>query len=75
MAHISDTTAEDFLERFGRFGASLAENIATGMTCCEIEAFAAVLADLGNAAAAQSWIDAHAEGDEPEDEHYRGEDE
>lgn len=67
---IPEDVASDFLATFGTFGAALAEEIATGMTCSEIESFAGMLRALDASDAADSWINAHAEGDEEGDMHY-----
>jgi hypothetical protein len=47
-------------------------NIAAGFTCSEIEILAEVIAVLGEPDTAARWLNAHAEGDEPDDEHYLG---
>lgn len=69
---ITCETADSFGELFGKYGAGLSWTLAEGMTCSEVEAFAALLDELGYPDGAQSWIDAHAEADEPGDMHYKG---
>ncbi|MFF5303556.1 hypothetical protein ACFY5F_29795 [Streptomyces sp. NPDC013161] len=47
-------------------------DIAVSLRCKEIDALADLLRTLGDEQAADEWIDTHAEGDEPNDTHFRG---
>lgn len=49
----------------------LAHDVATMLGCREAEALAGILRALGEPAAADMWLDAHAHGDEPGDQHYQ----
>lgn len=69
---LTPETAASFGEAFGKHGAGLSWNMAEGMTCTEVEAFAALLVELGYPEGAQSWIDVHSASDEPGDMHYEG---
>jgi hypothetical protein len=48
----------------------LTDEIATALGCVEADTLAALLRALGAEQAADEWLDAHASGDEPGDDHY-----
>ncbi|MGN6761441.1 MAG: hypothetical protein ACTHJI_08970 [Leifsonia sp.] len=50
----------------------LAADIAPQLSCIEVEALACLLRALGEPAAADTWIQEHATGDEIGDAHYQG---
>lgn len=49
----------------------LAADLAPQLSCVEVEALAGMLRALGEPAAADRWLDAHADQDDEGDEHYR----
>lgn len=49
----------------------LAGDVATLLTCTEVEVLACLLHAYGHAEAATAWIEAHAEGDDCGDDHCR----
>ena len=65
-----DETLENFAEVWG--DPYLLDDIGTSLSCTEAEALAALLRELGKDGSAVSLIDAHAEGDDEGDEHFRG---
>lgn len=60
---------EQFKETWGDL--HLAGDIASKLTCIEVEALADVFRTFGAAESAEAWISAHAEGDECGDMHCR----
>lgn len=50
----------------------LAGDLGERLTCTEVEALAELLTALGAPEAAAVWLEAHADGDDPDDAHYRG---
>jgi hypothetical protein len=65
---IPDATAAWFADCFNR---ELADDIATKLTCWETGALADLLTALGRPDHAAVWLDAHADGDDEGDAHYR----
>lgn len=61
------------LERFADVMCEAGGDTATAFTCTEAEAIAAVFRSIGDHTTAGRWIDAHAEGDDEGDDHYRPE--
>ncbi|MFJ4790998.1 hypothetical protein [Streptomyces sp. NPDC088794] len=53
-------------------GDTLTGDIAVTLGCIEADALAGLLRALGDEQAADRWIDAHAQGDEPTDRHFQG---
>ncbi|MEO3852600.1 hypothetical protein ABGB09_34125 [Streptomyces sp. B8F3] len=53
------------------FTAEVAGDVARAMTCVEIDVFAELLEWLGDGDLASAWLDAHAQGDDEGDLHYR----
>lgn len=49
----------------------LADDLATKLTCGEVDALARLLHDHGRHAAAAAWINIHSRADEEDDEHER----
>ena len=49
----------------------LYDDIGTALACREADALASVLRELGKPDAADALIEAHAEGDDEGDDHYR----
>lgn len=49
----------------------LAADVATQLSCIEVEALAGMLRAIGEPASADMWIEARAEGDDEGDDHYR----
>jgi len=49
----------------------LAADLAAQLSCGEVEALAGMLRAIGEPASADMWIEAHAEGDDEGDAHYR----
>lgn len=68
---ITDT---DAITRFtGTWSATdLAGDVAASLSCEEVDALAGLLRALGEPAAADCWIDMHAEGDDEGDRHHTG---
>lgn len=65
-------TAPDALARFlNAWNGELAGDIATKLTCDEVDAVADLLRATGHTDTAAAWIRHHADGDEPGDSHYR----
>jgi len=64
-------TASNFLDVFG--ADDFANDVASRMTCIEVEAVIFMLRAVRGEAAAATWLDAHAEEDEEGDSHYRSE--
>jgi len=60
---------KDFIEVWG--DGYLSGDIATHLTCIEVEAIASLFLSVGNTRAAESWIDNHAEADDCGDMHCR----
>ncbi len=63
------------LEVAGQFIATwddsmLASSIGERLTCTEVDALAELFTQLGRPQAARVWIECHAEGDDPEDDHF-----
>lgn len=58
--------AENFVTHFGGY---LMDDIATHLTCSEVEALADLLVALGEQRLSELWIRAHAEGDDCGDMH------
>lgn len=50
---------------------ALAHDVAATLGCREVEALAGILRALGEPAAADMWLDAHARGDEPGGQHHQ----
>ncbi|MFF9565706.1 hypothetical protein ACF1AJ_20325 [Leifsonia sp. NPDC014704] len=66
------TDTDDVTRFCGVFSdVTLAHDVATMLGCREAEALAGILRALGEPAAADMWLDAHAHGDEPGDQHYQ----
>lgn len=65
---IPDALAHDFADSFNEH---LAFDIATQLTCSEVEVLADLLTALECPGLATAWIDAHAEQDDPGDLHHR----
>jgi hypothetical protein len=66
---IASETASHFLDVFAEN--LFAHDVAPRMTCVEAEAVISILRAVGGEDAATVWLDAHAEGDEEGDLHYR----
>jgi hypothetical protein len=49
----------------------LTSSIATALNCAEVDVLADLLRALGADQAADEWIEEHADGDEPGDDHYQ----
>ncbi|AIK68936.1 hypothetical protein AVV40_gp23 [Mycobacterium phage Swirley] len=49
----------------------LAADVATYLSCVEVETLAGLLEALGEGRAASTWIEEHAEGDDCGDQHCR----
>ncbi|UQA91221.1 hypothetical protein [Streptomyces halobius] len=49
----------------------LTSDVAAALNCAEVETLAELLR-AGAEQAADEWIDAHADGDEPGEEHFQG---
>lgn len=64
---IPESQADDFIKVWG--DDHLAVDIGTKLTCNEVETLAAMLAGLGASEEAETWISAHAEGDDCGDTH------
>lgn len=64
------TTLSTFAKVFG--AEDCAGDLATKLSCSEVEALADMLTVAGAPEAAALWIDCHAEGDDPGDDHYTG---
>jgi len=60
-----------FLEQFS--SSDLAAEVASALTCSEVDALANLLTAQGADAAAADWLAAHAENDDEGDAHYQGE--
>ena len=65
---IADEVATGFVAAFDGY---VADDVGTSLNCGEVEALAALLEALGHPDLAQAWIDAHADGDDEGDFHYR----
>jgi hypothetical protein len=66
------TDTDDVTRFCGVFSdVTLAHDVGTTLGCREAEALAGILRALGEPAAADMWLDAHAHGDEPGDQHYQ----
>lgn len=67
---MTDTTTalSTFAEVFGAW------DLATKLSCSEVDALAGMLSAAGAPEAAARWIDYHAEGDYSGDDHYTGTD-
>ncbi|WP_181785675.1 hypothetical protein [Streptomyces phytophilus] len=65
---IDSRVATDFVSTFT---GEVADDLARAMNCVEIDVLAEMLESLGAADLASVWLDAHAEGDEEGDLHYR----
>lgn len=50
--------------------ASLADDLATNLTCTEADALADLFAATGKPELAHAWISAHSEGDDQGDRHH-----
>ncbi|MDL5199583.1 hypothetical protein [Streptomyces sp. ALI-76-A] len=50
----------------------LTSDVAAALNCAEVETLAELLRAFGAEQAADEWIDAHADGDEPGEEHFQG---
>ncbi|WP_051828564.1 hypothetical protein [Streptomyces bicolor] len=50
----------------------LTSDVATSLGCTEVDTLADLLRAFGAEQAADEWIDAHAEDDEPNDAHFQG---
>ncbi|MDX2916243.1 hypothetical protein [Streptomyces griseiscabiei] len=48
------------------------DDIAVTLGCTEVDALAGLLRACGAEQAADDWIDAHAQDDDPNDRHYQG---
>jgi hypothetical protein len=67
------TIPADLAARFIRLcSGELADEVATALSCSEVDSLAAMLRALGQDDLAEVWIAAHAEGDESGDAHYTG---
>jgi hypothetical protein len=51
---------------------SIPADIAASLGCTEVDALTDLLRALGAEQAADEWIDAHAEDDDPRDGHFQG---
>jgi hypothetical protein len=74
--HTAKETTVSFIEAAQQFiteigGNHLATDLADKLSCDEVEALAGLLAALGATAAAATWIEQHAHGDECDDMHCR----
>ncbi|ASR77181.1 hypothetical protein KIV66_gp74 [Mycobacterium phage MyraDee] len=67
-----DDPLATFLEVWG--DGYLAGDIGSNLTCIEAEAIASLFLSLGQANAAEAWIDGHSEGDDCGDMHCRCDD-
>jgi hypothetical protein len=72
--HTAKETTMSFIEAAQKFVAAwsdqhLADNIAKGLRCEEVEALADILSALGACAAGGTWIEAHSYGDDCGDTH------
>ncbi|WKW87292.1 hypothetical protein SEA_CHARGERPOWER_77 [Mycobacterium phage Chargerpower] len=68
---MSDDPLKTFIEVWGR---DLAVDVASHLTCIEAEAIASLFLSLGDAKAAEEWIECHAEADDCGDMHCRCDD-
>jgi hypothetical protein len=50
----------------------ITSDVAASLGCTEVDALAELLRALGAEQAADEWIDAHSEDDEPNDAHFQG---
>lgn len=57
-----------FTEQWSR--QDMADYIAPAMSCAEVDALAGLLYAIGEPAAADMWVAAHARNDGPGDQHY-----
>ncbi|MEU9890215.1 hypothetical protein [Sphaerisporangium sp. NPDC051011] len=60
--------ADNFTDHFDD---DLAHDLATLLTCSEVEALADLLTAMERSGLAEVWIDAHADGDDAGDLHHR----
>jgi hypothetical protein len=66
------TDTDDVTRFCGVFSdVSLAHDVAPTLGCREADALAGILRALGEPAAADMWLDAHASGDEVGEQHYQ----
>jgi hypothetical protein len=49
----------------------MADYIAPAMSCAEVDALAGLLYAIGEPAAADMWVAAHARNDQPGDQHFQ----
>ncbi|MGC9540192.1 hypothetical protein [Streptomyces sp. UG1] len=67
------TIPADVAEQFAdTWCGRLTDDVGPILNCDEVEALAALLRALGAEQAADEWIDTHAQGDEPGDDHFQG---
>lgn len=59
--------AQGFLSAFS---GNLAADVASKLTCSEVEALAELLSAMGGNEQAEGWIEEHTETDEPGDAHH-----
>lgn len=65
---IPDVIAHAFTDAFDGY---CAYDVGTALNCGEADALADLLAALGAPNLADTWIDAHAQGDDEGDSHFR----
>ncbi|MGR6922578.1 hypothetical protein ACU635_50705 [[Actinomadura] parvosata] len=65
---IADEIAAGFVTAFDYY---CAHDVATTLNCGEVNALAELLAAMDEPDLAATWIDAHADGDDEGDMHYR----
>lgn len=71
----SDTIAipADVAEAFAdTWCGKVTADLAAELGCAEVDTLADLLRALGAEQAADEWIDAHAEADDPSDDHFQG---
>lgn len=66
-----EEAAAVFLEQFR--SSDLAAELASALTCSDVNALANLLSTQGADAAAADWLAPHAENDDEGDAHYQGE--
>ncbi|AKU42427.1 hypothetical protein AVT30_gp17 [Mycobacterium phage UnionJack] len=67
--HAPADVVESFITSWG--DGYLASDIATHLSCVEVEALAGLLSALGEVSIAETWIEFHSEADDCGDQHCR----
>jgi hypothetical protein len=65
---IPDDVVKTFIDTFGAYTAC---DVGPALTCTEVDALYDLLTAMDSPDLAEMWVDGHAEGDEPDDLHYR----